>query len=157
MSLVLALLLSAAAAGSASARLSRTYPPEVPHGPVIAAWERIAGESAAGEVVVAYELWVNPRRSGLYEITRYRGFRRKEGRLENDRAWREILLWNPGPNEPLRCFERVAHRRFWTLGLVRHWRWERIPPNTDRLREEMMRAMQVYGLHRQNLGLGPFE
>jgi hypothetical protein len=153
MSIVLALLL---AAGTASSRLSDHFPPDVPHGRAIAEWERVAGEAPAGEVVVAYEMWVNPRRSGLYEITRYRGFRVKAGVLKSDPAWREILLWNPGVDQPLRCFERVAHRRLWTLGLVRHWRWERIPPNTDRLRQEMQRAMQVYGLHRRDLGLPAF-
>jgi hypothetical protein len=141
----------------ASPSLSRSFPAEVPHGPALEGWERLEGRVPVGEVLIAYEMWVNPRRSGLYEITRYRGFRVKSGRAENDPAWREILLWNPGPTEPLRCFERVAHRRFWTLGLVRQWRWERIPPHTDRLRDEMLRALQVYGVHRQGLGLPPFE
>jgi hypothetical protein len=142
MSILLALLFASTAV--AAPRLSQDSPAEMPQGAALAKWERFAGQAQAGAVVVVYELWVNPRRPGLYEITRYRGFRVTPEGVRDDPNWREILLWNPGPDEPLRCFERAADR------------WERIPPHTDRLRDEMLRAMQVYGLYRREHGLRSF-
>jgi hypothetical protein len=138
--------------------LSRTLPPETPSVETLAAWERADGKAEDGEQVVVYSLFVNPRRPGLYEVTRFR-VDRIEGR-PGARARRvkdtEKLIWNarPGTREPLVCWERAAHRGWRTLWL-RRWAWRRLAPGTAEYRAAMFTALRVYGLHRARLGLPP--
>jgi hypothetical protein len=126
----------------------------VPQGERIQGWQRFAGSGDVDAEAFTYELWVNPARAALYEITRYRRHSAADGSALSN----EMLLWNsrPGERVPLLCYERVARRRPWTLWLVRHWAWRPVPPGTPRYREEMARAIRIYELHRANLGLGTF-
>jgi len=141
-----------------AAELSRKLPPETPSAETLAAWERADGEAEDGPQVVVYSLFVNPRRPGLYEVTRFR-VDRIEGR-PGARPRRvkdtEKLIWNarPGTREPLVCWERAAHRGWRTLWL-RRWAWRRLAPGSAEYRAAMFTALRVYGLHRARLGLPP--
>jgi len=108
--------------------------------------------------VVVYELYVNPLRPGLYEVTRFRvdQLEGPAGASARRVKANEKLLWNarPGTRDPLVCYERVPHRGWRTLWL-RRWTWRRLPPNTAEYRSAMFTAIRVYGLHRARLGLPP--
>jgi hypothetical protein len=154
--LLLALLAPACATVSG---LSRALPREVPPAETLATWERADGQAEDGEqAVVVYELYVNPLRPGLYEVTRFRVDRlqRRPGPAARRRAETEKLLWNarPGTREPLVCYERAPHRGWQTLWLKR-WRWRRLTPGTPDYQRAMFTALRVYGLHRARLGLAP--
>jgi len=141
-----------------AAELSRKLPPETPSAETLAAWERADGEAEDGPQVVVYSLLVNPRRPGLYEITRFRvdRFEARPGARPRRVKDSEKLIWNarPGTREPLVCWERVAHRGWRTLWL-RRWRWRRLAPGSAEYRAAMFTALRVYGLHRARLGLPP--
>jgi hypothetical protein len=153
--LLLALLASACAAPAA---LSRSVPRDTPAAATLATWERAAGEAEDGEHVFVYELYVNPARPGLYEVTRFRVDRLAGSAPERKRrpVDTEKLLWNarPGAREPLVCYERVEHRSWRTLWLRRST-WRRLSPGTAEYRAAMFTALRVYGLHRARLGLPP--
>ena len=156
-----AALLLLAVLGTACATapgLSRRLPRDVPAAETLAAWERAGGEAMDAERVVVYELYVNPLRPGLYEVTRFR-----VDRLEGPAGGRtrrvketEKLLWNarPGTRDPLVCYERTAGRGWKTLW-VRRWAWRRLAPGTSEYRSAMFTAIRVYHLHRAKLGLPP--
>jgi len=153
--LLLALLAPACAATQA---LSRTLPREIPAAETLAAWERADGEADDGEHVFVYELYVNPARPGLYEVTRFRvdGLEGAAGARKRRAIDTEKLLWNarPGTREPLVCYER-ASRRGWRTLWLRRWTWRRLAPGTEQYRSAMFTALRVYGLHRTRLGLPP--
>src|SRR5207247_8734983 len=65
-----ALLLGCATVGSH--RLAERMPAELPDTVTVARWEKFAGQADMGDASVVYELYVNPVRPALYEITRYR-------------------------------------------------------------------------------------
>jgi len=138
--------------------LSRRLPREVPAAETLAAWERAGGEAMDGERVVVYELYVNPVRPGLYEVTRFRvdRFEGPAGGRTRRVKETEKLLWNarPGTREPLVCYERAARRGWPPLGL-RPWPWRRLDPGTAEYRSAMLTAIRVYNLHRARLGLPP--
>jgi hypothetical protein len=153
------LLLAALAPGCASSSaLTRSLPPAVPAAATIAGWETAAGEAEDGERVFVYELYVNPLRPGLYEITRFR-LDRVEGPAEARRRHvgrTETLIWNarPGAREPLVGYERESRRGWRTLWL-RRWTWRRLVPGTPEYQAAMFTALRIYGLHRARLGLPP--
>ena len=124
--------------------LSTTTPTEVPSGEAVAGWERLGGEAkrANGERI-AYELLVDPKRLGLYTITRYRV--RLAG---SERPQNEILIWNarPGTREPVRCFEHVTE----SGAAASRSHWQPVVHATEPYRIAMYRAMEVYVLHRRN-------
>ncbi len=134
--------------------LSDTFPRGVPV-PAATGWERIDGGGETDGERIAYQLYVNSLRPGLYEITRLRAVSVASGRESAAPAEPEILVWNahPGQRRPLLCFERVSRRTWWTFWLVKRRRWQGVPPGTARYRHEMQRTIQIYMLHRQNLGL----
>jgi hypothetical protein len=107
---------------------------------------------------VAYELYVNPRRPGLYEVTRFRVHRLepRPGASPRRVAETEKLLWNsrPGTREPLVGYERAPHRSWRTLWL-RRWKWRPLAPGTADYQRAMFTAIKVYGLHRARMGLPP--
>jgi hypothetical protein len=130
--------------------LSRKFPPAVPSGKQLVQWEHETGEARTATHALVYELWVDPGRPGLYAITHYRvslldGSHRRDAH--------EVLLWNAAPGEPLRCFQRVSYRPIWALGLWRRWKWRVVPRGSASFDAEMRRAIEVYALQRQRLGL----
>ena len=154
----LLLLAALAPACASSTALTRGLPRAVPAAETVAGWEGAAGEAEDGEHVIVYELYVNPLRPGLYEITRFR-LDRLEGAAEarQRRVGRtETLIWNarPGTREPLVCYER-ASRRGWRTLWLRKWSWRRLVPGSSEYQAAMFTALRVYGLHRARLGLPP--
>lgn len=145
------LLLGCATAGSH--RLAERLPAELPDAMTIAGWDRFAGQAQMGDASVVYELYVNPVRPALYEITRYRltsTARDPDGRRRS-RQETEKVLWNPatGRREPLRCFEWVAKRTWKKLWLGDPGEWRPIKPSTPAYESEMRNAIRVYNLHNE--------
>jgi hypothetical protein len=126
-------------------------PAELPDGATLAGWERFAGQAAMGDTSVVYELYVNPVRPALYEITRYRltttGTGSDGRSLSHEET--EKVLWNaaPGTREPLRAFEWIAKRTWRKLWLGAAGEWRRIDPKTAAYKSEMRTAIRVYALH----------
>jgi hypothetical protein len=134
-------------------RLTERLPAELPDAATIAGWERYAGQARIGESAVVYELYVNPVRPALYEITRYR---LTSTALDTDGRRRsheetEKVLWNPAtvPRQPLRCFEWVTQKSWKKLWLGASGEWRRIEPSTAAYKSEMETAIKVYNLHNQ--------
>lgn len=126
-------------------------PPELPDARTIAGWEKFAGHARMGDSSVTYELYVNPVRPALYEITRYRLTTTAAGSDGRNRGHEETekVLWNaaPGKREPLLCFEWVAKRTWRKLWLGRGGEWRRLDPSTQAYKSEMRTAIRVYALH----------
>ncbi len=154
----LVLLAALAPACASSTALTRSLPRAVPAAKTVAGWEGAAGEAADGGQVVVYELYVNPRRPGLYEITRFRLDRLEGGAEARKRrlGQTETLLWNahPGAREPLVCYER-ASRRGWRTLWLRRWTWRRLDPGTPEYETAIVTALRVYAFHRARLGPPP--
>jgi hypothetical protein len=148
-----AVLLVVACATTHWHRLADRLPPELPDAMTIAGWARYAGEARMGDSSVVYELYVNPVRPALYEITRYRVTSTAldaDGRRRT-REETEKVLWNPAtvPRQPLRCFEWVTDRTGKTVWLGEPGKWRQIAPATPAYDSEMRTAIQVYNLHNQ--------
>lgn len=145
-------LLGCASAGPH--RLADRLPAELPDALTLAGWHRFAGRADMGDsATVVYELYVNPVRPALYEITRYRVTRTTEdgeGR-RSAREETEKVLWNPvsTTRQPLRCFEWVGTRSWRTLWLADKGEWRRIAPATPAYDSEMRKAIRVYALHNE--------
>lgn len=141
-----ALLLGCATVGSH--RLADRMPAELPDTTTIASWERFAGQADMGGDSVIYELYVNPRRPALYEITRYRLTTSTTGADGRTRRQQETekVLWNsaPGTGEPLHCFEWIAQRTWRTLWLASAGEWRRMEPGSPAYRSAMGTAIRVY-------------
>ncbi len=141
-----------------STALTRSLPRAVPGAETLAGWESAAGEMEDAGQVVVYELYVNPLRPGLYEITRFR-LDEVEGAADARKrrvSPTETLLWNarPGTREPLVGYER-ASRPGWRTLWLRRSTWRRLVPGTPEYQAAMFTALRVYGLHRARLGLPP--
>ena len=140
-------------ASAATRPLAEPLPVELPDAATIAGWERYAGQARMGEGSVVYELFVNPVRPALYEITRYQVTstqRDAEGRPRTHQET-EKVLWNPAttPRQPLRCFEWIGKRSWKKLWLVSSGEWRRIAPATPAYDSEIVKAIQVYHLQNQ--------
>jgi len=140
--------------GCATHRLAERLPAELPDAMTLAGWDRFAGQAQMGDASVVYELYVNPVRPALYEITRYRltsTARDPDGR-PHSRQETEKVLWNsaPGTDVPLRAFEWIARRTWRTLWLVRKGGWRRMEPGTPAYRSAMKMAIQVYQARNQS-------
>jgi hypothetical protein len=151
-----ALVLVACATAASSPHLIDRLPPELPDAMTLAGWERYAGEARMGDSSVLYELYVNPVRPALYEVTRYRvtsTARDSDGRSQR-RDETEKILWNPAtvPRQPLRCFEWIAKRTWKSLWLGQTGEWRRIEPATPAYESEIRMAIQVYNLHNRRRG-----
>ena len=141
--LLVAVVLGAACASGTG--LSVTTPLTGLDAAALGSWEKFAGLSVTATERVSYELYVNPARAALYEVTRYR-----VSRLWTDPAGRrrssaetEKFLWNARPGaEHLRCFELLADGT-----------WVQMKTDSPRYRTEMGTAIHVYGLRRRALGL----
>jgi hypothetical protein len=140
-------------ATSGSHRLAERLPAELPDAMTIAGWDRFAGQARMGEATVVYELYVNPIRPALYEITRYRvtSTARDPDGHPRSRQQTEKVLWNPAsaPREPLRCFEWITKRTWKKLWLGDPGEWRRIEPSTPAYKSEMHNAIRVYSLHNE--------
>jgi hypothetical protein len=136
-------------------RLTERLPAELPDAATIAGWERFAGEGSVGHSTVVYELYVNPVRPALYEITRYRLTSTETGADGRPRRHQETekILWNPAsvPTQPLRCFEWITRSSWKKLWLGASGEWRRIEPSTPAYKSEMQTAVQVYNLHNQRV------
>ena len=136
----LALLAALVAVAPAEAgEFSATIPTGVPNLAMLATWEKVTGDVQTATESVVYQLYVNPRRLALYEVTRYRVTRisRDAKGHETRDPGTEKFLWNAGGGEHLHCFERKAPGG-----------WVRMEEGTPEYRWEMGMAMHVYGLHR---------
>lgn len=135
--LALGLLLLAVGAGDGG--LSLTLPAEVPTRATLDTWERITGDVETATESVVYELYVNPEREAIYEVTHYRV---TTLRTENGSSARapesEKVLWhsNPGRERP-RCYA------------LEPGGWRKLEQGSAEYRWEMGMAMHVYGLHRR--------
>jgi hypothetical protein len=143
----------AGCATSGSHRLAERLPAELPDAMTISGWDRFAGQARMGEATVVYELYVNPIRPALYEITRYRvtsTARDRDGRSRSHEQT-EKVLWNaaPGKREPLRAFEWITKRTWRKLWLGAGGEWRRIEPSTPVYDSEMRNAIRVYTLHNE--------
>ena len=116
-------LLGCATVGSH--RLVERLPAELPDAATIAGWQRYAGQAQMGDSTVVYQLYVNPVRPALYEITRYRVTSTElgaDGRRHSHQET-EKVLWNPAvPTQPLRAFEwitKTSWKKLWLGGVGR--------------------------------------
>lgn len=145
-------LLGCATVGSY--RLTQRLPAELPDAATISGWTRYTGRARMGDASVVYELYVNPVRPALYEITRYRVTTNALGTDGRRRSHEETekVLWNPAtvPRQPLHAFEwitKTSWKKFW-LGDAGEWR--RIETATPAYKAEMEKAIQVYNLQNQH-------
>jgi hypothetical protein len=150
--LAASILLSGCATTS-SHRLAERMPAELPDAMTIAGWERFAGQAQIGDASVVYELYVNPVRPALYEITRYRLTTTATGTDGRSRSQEETekVLWNaaPGTRAPLQAFEWIANRTWRKLWLGAGGEWRRIDPSTPAYKSEMRTAIRVYAVHNE--------
>jgi len=135
-------------------RLADTMPDELPPIATLAGWEKMAGRAELGGTTAVYELYVNPLRPALYEVTRFQLTTSTTGqdgrpRLEHET---EKVLWNaaPGTREPLLCFEWTFKRSWRTLWLTRIGRWRQMEPGTPDYKEAMRMAIRVYAARNQS-------
>ena len=138
-------LVAAGWAGIAQAAVLSAHTPAAgPGGAVLGSWQKIAGDVETASEHVSYELYVNPKREALYEVTRYRVTRHPtggDGRRQSV-SESEKFLWNahPGTGELLRCFE-----------LLSDGSWVQMKTGSPEYRSEMGTAIRVYGLHRRTV------
>jgi hypothetical protein len=136
------LLLAGAARGvepEGSALFAPTLPPSVGD---VSRWEIENGlfetETARG----AYRLYVNPQRSAMYQLMRYRVELRVATSPEEERrgvAERVAFIRRPGVREPMDCWERMP-------GDATVWR--EVAPGTGEYLLEMNVLMRVLAAHR---------
>ena len=147
---VAALLSGCATAGS---RLAEKLPAELPDPVTVGGWEKFAGRADIAEASVVYELYVNPVRPALYEITRYRLTTSTTGSDGRTRQQQETekVLWNSaaGTHEPLKAFEWIARRTWRTLWLATKGEWRRMDPDSPDYRSAMKTAINVYFVRNQ--------
>ena len=147
-----ALLWSCATA--VSTRLAERLPAELPDSVTVGGWEKFSGRADMPEESLVYELYVNPVRPALYEITHYRLTRSTTGSDGRTRREQETekVLWNaaPGTNQPLQAFEWIARRTWRTLWLATKGEWRRMEPGTPAYHSAMKTAINVYWVRNQN-------
>jgi len=139
---------------AASYRLTDTMPDELPNPATLAGWEKLAGQAEMGDTTAVYELYVNPLRPALYEVTRFQlttSTTDADGRTRRAHET-EKVLWNaaPGTREPLLCFEWTFKRTWRTLWLTRIGRWRQMEPGTPDYKEAMRMAIRVYAARNQS-------
>lgn len=125
----------------------RTFPAEVPS---ITAWERIDGRLERTDGELRYSLYVDPRHPALYRLTHYQVFEGPSGPEALRESTVEALLWNasPGERRPLRCFHWQAARPADALEPAREAGWRALDSGSDEYRQEILRTLQVYAVHR---------
>jgi hypothetical protein len=125
------------------APLTSILPEGVPGPQERVGWEEVRGEIHRENDGVLYALYVNPRYGALYQITQFRIWSRRGGKLDEET---EKLLWNPRPGvrEPLFLYAREGNS------------WQRIPAGTPPYDREILHAINLYNLHRQASGVDAF-
>jgi hypothetical protein len=151
--LAVAAFLSGCATAGPS-RLAEKLPAELPDSVTVGGWDKFAGKANMAEASVVYELYVNPIRPALYEITRYRLTTSTTGSDGRTRRQEETekVLWNPasGSGEPLLAFEWIARRTWRTLWLAStKGEWRRMDPASPDYRSAMKTAINVYVVRNQ--------
>ena len=127
-----ALLLSSHVAAQ---QLTQVLPEGVPQQHALARWERFQGSVQMDQASLSYELYVNPARPGMYEITHYR-VSRSVPSDDGEPASAEKVIWNGHPpSEPLEAWELVDGR------------WQPLAHGTEAYRHEMRVAMRLYAMH----------
>ena len=128
------LALGVLACGGHRLALSRDWPPGVP-GPIeMASWERIDGDVETRRGRAVYALYVDPRRDGIYTVSRY--VVRWSGAGQPAETEKYLWLRRRELGLPI-CFER---------GRDGHWR--ELSLGSDAYQAEMLTATAVFGLHR---------
>ena len=123
--------------------LSGRTPAEGPSSAVLGSWKKFDGTVRSKWERVDYALSVNPARTAIYEVTRYRITHLTSSGQGTSET--EKFLWNahPGAHNALRCFELADGR------------WSEMPAGSPEYRREMGSVLYVYGLYRHSLGLDP--
>lgn len=145
--LVLALALAAQAAAPAPEVLTPAaahplhWPSELPVEAMNASWARFAGSYTVDARVVSYQLYVDPERGALYRITRYT-VSPPAGATGDEARPMETVLYNALPGrQRLSCYQRRG-------GPGPEQPWVAVASGTAAYKDEMRRAIEVYGRHR---------
>lgn len=153
--LVLSVALLTGCVTAAPYRLTDTMPDELPDFATLAGWERLAGQADLGDdTIVVYELYVNPVRPALYEVTRFQlttSTKRTDSGTRREPET-EKVLWNaaPGTQAPLFCYEWTFKRSWRTLWLTRIGRWRQVEPGTPDYKAAMRMAIRVYAARNES-------
>jgi hypothetical protein len=135
-------LLFAFAPGAAITDESAAFAGTLPHSVGdVSSWAIESGEFQTGTARGAYRLYVNPQRSALYQLMRYRVELLVATSLEEQRrgiAERVAFIRRPGVREPMGCWTRLP-------GDATAWR--EVLAGTDEYRLEMSVLMQVLAAH----------
>ena len=128
-------------AGSADAAsaFSTTLPGAVGD---VSSWEIISGSFETDQARGAYLLYVNPARSAIYQLMRYRVELTKAASPEEQRrgaAERVAFIARPGVREPMLCWERL-------VGAAPPWR--EVAPGSPEYLLEMSVLVRVLAVHR---------
>ena len=108
----------------------------------VSSWEIVTGSFETDEARGAYLLYVNPARSAIYQLMRYRVELRKAVSPEEQRrgvAERVAFVARPGVREPMLCWERLG-------GEAPPWR--EVAPGTPEYVLEMSVLVRVLAVHR---------
>jgi len=108
----------------------------------VSGWEIVTGSFETETERGAYRLYVNPQRSAMYQLMRYRVELRLPANAQEQQrgtAERVAFIRRPGVREPMLCWERLP-------GDAPAWR--EITAGTDEYLLEMNVLMQVLAAHR---------
>ena len=122
-----------------------SFAPLLPEGITgdVAGWEIVSGEFETATARGAYRFYVNPARTAMYQLMRYRvefvGATHVSARARGS-AERVAFVRHPGVREPIACWEKQMP------GVTPAWR--RIGSATEEYKLEMQVLMYVLGVHR---------
>jgi hypothetical protein len=136
-------LLLAGAAGAADSDGPALFASTLPAGAGdVSGWEVVAGSFETETERGDYRLYINPQRSAMYQLMRYRVELRVPANPQEQRrgiAERIAFIRRPGVREPIVCWERLP-------GDAPTWR--QISAGTDEYLLEMNVLMRVLAAHR---------
>jgi hypothetical protein len=136
-------LVLAGAAGAFGQDDSAAFAPKLPRGVVdVSQWQVVTGSFETETGRGSYLFYVNPTRSGLYQLMRYRVELRSAASSEErtrSSAERVVFIPRPGAREPMLCWE-------WTSGAVPAWR--EVVAGTGEYKLEMSVLIRVLAAHR---------
>jgi len=144
---VLRLWLVLALAGWVQPSPDEGFSTELPLGvPALTGWEQQNGDRHDQQVHVTYQLYVNPRLQGLYQVIRYRAqFLHPGTTLEREYRSSEKLIWNQMPGQRwLRCFERQDRAKPTES-------WHEMEHGTPEYDAEMQMTIRLLALHRASV------
>ena len=136
-------LVLAGAAGALGQDGTSAFAPSLPPGVVdVSRWQVVTGSFETETERGSYLFYVNPARSGLYQLMRYRVELRGGASVEEQgrgAAERVAFIPRPGVREPMLCWERIA-------GAVPAWR--EVAAGSSAYRLEMSVLIRVLAVHR---------